>query len=166
MRCQRCSKPANLHITEVNGLSDQGTYQYEEFHFCEECAKKYLYDPMGNGTSGGKEAAMDEGAELDELTQMNQRECAHCGMKFKDFRASGRLGCPNDYESFREELIPLLENIHGETQHIGKSPRRQPHSEQKRTELSRLRKLLHQAVNREDYEEAARLRDKIRQLEA
>ncbi len=165
MRCQRCPKPATLHITEVNGLSDQGSYQYEEFHFCEDCAKKYLYEPQ-SGVAGPKDENTAETSEADELAEMNQQECVHCGMKFKDFRSAGRLGCPNDYESFREELIPLLENIHGETQHIGKSPRRHPHAEHKRTELSHLRKLLHQAVNREDYEEAARLRDKIRQLEA
>jgi len=82
-----------------------------------------------------------------------------------DFRNTGRLGCPHDYEEFREELSPLLENIHGETRHCGKVPRRLPQSKQTQSELLQLRKQLLQAVNKEAYEEAARLRDRIRRLE-
>ena len=88
-----------------------------------------------------------------------------CGIKFVEFRNSGRLGCPHDYQEFREELQPLLENIHGDTRHCGKTPRRLPQSQQTQSELIQLRKQLHQAVTREAYEEAAQLRDKIRKLE-
>lgn len=161
MRCQRCPKPATLHITEVHGLADNGNYLFDEFHFCEECARKHLYEPAL--AADGK---VEAGGEGDAFGELNARECPHCGMKFKDFRGSGRLGCSNDYEVFREELVPLLENIHGETRHVGKSPRRQDTAVKSRsTESTQLRKLLHQAVNREDYEEAARLRDQIRKLD-
>ena len=97
--------------------------------------------------------------------RLNQRECPLCGIKFVEFRNSGRLGCPHDYQEFREELVPLLENIHGETRHCGKTPRRLPQNKQTQSELIQLRKQLQQAVNKEAYEEAARLRDRIRQLE-
>jgi protein arginine kinase activator len=93
------------------------------------------------------------------------RQCPVCGIKFVEFRNSGRLGCPHDYQEFREELSPLLENIHGETRHCGKTPRRQPQNQQMQSELVQLRKQLLTAVNKENYEEAARLRDRIRQLE-
>jgi protein arginine kinase activator len=66
---------------------------------------------------------------------------------------------------FRDELIPLLENIHGETKHCGKTPRRLPQNKQTQSELIHLRKQLLQAVNKEAYEEAGRLRDAIRRLE-
>src|SRR5262249_17523073 len=99
------------------------------------------------------------------IAALNQRSCPHCGLRFAEFRNNGRLGCPNDYEVFREELMPLFENIHGETEHKGKMPRRQPRSGPARTELVQLRKQLQQAVTREDYEEAARIRDKIKNLE-
>ena len=79
---------------------------------------------------------------------LNQRECPHCGIKFVEFRNSGRLGCPHDYQEFREELLPLLENIHGETRHCGKTPRRLPQNKQTQSELIQLRKQLQQAVTR------------------
>jgi protein arginine kinase activator len=157
MKCQKCTKAATLHITEV--VSDD---QFEELHLCEECANKYLYEPQQKGGSKGGEGAVEES---DEASALNQKECPHCGIKFVEFRNSGRLGCPHDYDEFREELVPLLENIHGETRHCGKTPRRQPQNKQMQSELIQLRKQLQQAVNREAYEEAAGLRDRIRKLE-
>src|SRR5262249_34285872 len=159
MKCQKCTKAATLHITEV--ISEE---QFEELHLCEECANKYLYEPQqkGNLPKGGE---MEASAETDEGNALNQRECPHCGIKFVEFRNSGRLGCPHDYEEFRQELLPLLENIHGETKHSGKMPRRLPQNKQTQSELIQLHSRLKQAVTKEDYEEAAKLRDKIRQLE-
>lgn len=159
MKCQKCTKAATLHITEV--VSDD---QFEELHLCEECANKYLYEPQqkGSGAKGGEAGLVEES---DETSVLNQRECPRCGIKFVEFRNSGRLGCPHDYQEFREELVPLLENIHGETRHCGKTPRQLPQNKQTQGELLQLRKQLQQAVTKEAYEEAARLRDRIRQLE-
>jgi protein arginine kinase activator len=156
MKCQKCPKAATLHITEI--VSED---QVEELHLCEECAQKYLNEPQSKPKASPTPAAADES---DEPTLLN-RECEVCGIKFVDFRNSGRLGCPHDYQQFREELLPLLENIHGEKRHCGKTPRRLPQSKQKQAELLALRKQLAQAVNREAYEDAARLRDRIRQVE-
>lgn len=160
MKCQKCHNPATLHITEV--LSDE---QFEELHLCEQCANKYLYEPQ-------HKPALSKGSASEALTgesdegPFNQHECPLCGIKFVEFRNTGRLGCPNDYHEFREELTPLLENIHGETRHCGKTPRRQPQSKQTQSELIQLRNKLKLAVGKEDYEEAARLRDRIRTLES
>ncbi|MFN4259977.1 MAG: UvrB/UvrC motif-containing protein [Gemmataceae bacterium] len=159
MKCQKCTKAATLHITEI--LSDS---QFEELHLCEECAHKYLYEPQPKSGSA-KSSEVIQLEEGDEIASLNQRECPLCGIKFVEFRNSGRLGCPHDYEVFRQELTPLLENIHGDTHHTGKTPQRLPHNKQMQSELLQLRKQLNQAVNKEDYEEAARLRDRIRQLE-
>lgn len=159
MKCQKCTKAATLHITEV--LSDE---QFEELHLCEDCAQKYLYEPQ-QAASGKKSTEAGQVEESDETSLLNQRECPVCGIKFVEFRNTGRLGCPHDYQEFREELAPLLENIHGEVKHCGKTPRRLPQNKQTQSELIQLRKQLQQAVTREAYEEAARLRDRIRQLE-
>ena len=159
MKCQKCTKAATLHITEV--ISDD---QFEELHLCEECANKYLYEPQHKGALA-KGGESEVGQEADEGSALNQRECPLCGIKFVEFRNSGRLGCPHDYQEFRQELLPLLENIHGETKHCGKVPRRLPQNKQTQSELMQLRNRLKQAVTKEDYEEAARLRDRIRQLE-
>ena len=157
LKCHKCTKPATYHITEV--VSED---QYEELHLCEECYHKFFYEPQ-QAAAGQKGASAAE--ESEEATLLNQRECPVCGIKFVEFRNSGRLGCPHDYDEFREELLPLLENIHGETKHCGKTPRRLPQNKQTQSELIQLRKQLQQAVTREAYEDAARLRDRIRQLE-
>lgn len=157
MKCQKCHNPATLHITEV--LGDE---QFEELHLCEHCANKYLYDTQHKGAAA---KGSEPSHESEEAGLFPQHECPLCGMKFVEFRNSGRLGCPNDYNEFREELTPLLENIHGETRHCGKTPRRLPQSKQAQSELMQLRNRLKQAVHKEDYEEAARIRDRIRSLE-
>jgi protein arginine kinase activator len=159
MKCQKCNNQATLHITEVVGED-----QFEDLHLCEACANKYLYEPQGKGLAakGGLGGPVEES---DELSALNRRECPQCGIKFVEFRNSGRLGCPHDYQEFHDELATLLENIHGETRHVGKTPRRLPQNKQTQSELIHLRKQLQQAVNREAYEDAARLRDRIRKLE-
>ncbi len=154
MKCQRCPKPATLHITEV--LSDD---RYEEFHFCEDCAKKYLY-PNSNGKKPSTSNAM---AEMND--DPSAKQCRECGIKFVEFRNSGRLGCAHDYDHFAPELVPLLESIHGDTRHGGKRPRRGAVRPPEQNELVQLRRKLLQAVSDEAYEAAARLRDRIRQLE-
>lgn len=158
LKCQKCTKAATMHITEL--LTEE---QFEELHLCEDCAQKYLYEPS-NGKSSGKVANV-AGEELEEFGPAKQA-CSICGIKFVEFRNSGRLGCPHDYQEFRDELLPLLENIHGDTRHAGKTPRRLPQIRQTLGELTQVRKQLQQAITREDYEEAARLRDRIRQMEA
>ena len=115
---------------------------------------KYLYEPQQKQT-GIKTVRAGRPRRPTSRPSLN-RECHVCGIKFVDFRNTGRLGCPHDYEEFREELMPLLENIHGETRHCGKTPRRLPQSKQTQSELIQLRKQLLQAVNKEAYEEAAR----------
>jgi protein arginine kinase activator len=159
MKCQKCTKAATLHITEL--VTEE---QVEELHLCEECATKYLYNPQQQKQTSTKLAPLVPGDDSDEPAMLN-RECQVCGLKFVDFRNTGRLGCPHDYQAFRDELTPLLENIHGETRHCGKSPRRLPQTKQKVSELVVLRKMLTQAVNKEAYEEAAKIRDRIRVLE-
>jgi protein arginine kinase activator len=158
VRCQRCPKPATLHLTEIIGPK-----QIEEMHFCEECAQKHLYE-LPEKLPEPKpvvEASKDDA----EIEALNKMECPQCGITFKDFRSTGRLGCPHDYTVFKKELVPLLENIHGEVKHQGKAPRRKYPQSASLSQLGQLRKKLQHAVGTEDYEQAARLRDEIRKLE-
>lgn len=159
MKCQRCPKQATLHITEV--LPDE---KFDELHLCEDCAKKYLYEPPGGGKKAGK-ASPAEGTTSVSSDDPGTKQCEACGLKFVEFRNTGRLGCPHDYDAFREELIPLLESIHSDVKHQGKQPKRLPKARSAEAELVKLRKQLAKAVNDEAYEEAARVRDRIRQLE-
>jgi protein arginine kinase activator len=83
-----------------------------------------------------------------------------------EFRAEGRLGCPHDYAVFQRGLEPLLERIHRASRHRGKTPRRASRHADLQAELVRLRQQLRGAIEAEAYEEAARLRDLLRQKEA
>ena len=82
-----------------------------------------------------------------------------------EFRSDGRLGCPADYEVFRAGLLPILQRIHRATRHVGKVPRRLPRAKGAQLELAQLRRKLQQAVTEEAYEEAARIRDRIKEIE-
>lgn len=157
MKCGRCSKPAVLHITELR----QGEVQ--ALHLCESCAKDYLShsqqsksDPM---------TPPDDSIEASSLDDLDQKICPNCGISFKEFRAQGRLGCPHDYVVFEDELLPLLENIHAETTHVGKIPKRSPQASQLQFQLIKLRNELRLCIEEERYEDAARIRDSIRKVE-
>jgi len=161
-KCRRCQKPATLHITEVR----KG--DVTEIHLCETCAKDYLDQPDADADSdSAAEFEFEKLAESDEdsASPADDRSCPHCHISFREFRSQGRLGCPNCYMEFETDLIPLLQNIHGEVQHCGKLPRRAPDSSRRQHELLQLRNELKVAVDEEYYEQAARLRDEIQAIE-
>jgi protein arginine kinase activator len=164
MRCQKCAKPATYHITDkVKG-------EYCEFHFCDEHARQHLQpsEEVPDNLVVGKLAKELIGGGISparEPSPADKQTCPVCNITFLEFRNSGRLGCPYDYEVFRDELMPLLENIHDETRHSGKVPKRAPRNSQQQTNLIQLRNDLKRAIAAEDYETAARVRDQIRTLE-
>lgn len=161
-KCRQCSKPATLHITEIR----EG--QVMELHLCETCAQEYLEHSDGPDPGDQVEqlaAKLKEVSEDSDLEELDQLVCPSCEISFREFRNQGRLGCPHCYSAFETELIPLLESIHGETQHCGKYPKRAPDSSQKQFELIKLRNELRQAVEDENYEAAAELRDRIQSME-
>ena len=164
-KCTHCSKPATLHITELQNGNVQA------LHLCESCAQEYLSNPAGQSSEPVEDADLlaEKLAEVtseEELSQLDQLTCPNCGITFREFRSQGRLGCPHDYIAFRRELMPLLENIHGETQHSGKLPKRAPHASRRQYKLIKLRSELRTAIEDEQYEKAAGLRDQIQTLEA
>ena len=168
MKCQQCDKQATFHITELTGGKPQ------EMHLCEDHAREYLTQSSGEPSSTGSMASvlaqqmaqqMAVGQTAEELAKLDQQTCPFCGITFQQFRNQGRLGCPHDYVAFAPQLEPLLLNIHGETEHVGKVPRRSPAGSEKRMQLIRLRREMSEAVTQEDYELASRLRDEIRRVE-
>ena len=168
MQCDVCGKKkATVHLTEI---VDQ---QMSEMHLCEECARQKsvqmeqqfgladllagLADMGSKGTPAKDAAAAAKTAAL---------TCAKCSLSYDDFRKFGRLGCSKCYESFKNHLATLLKKIHGSNQHFGKSPARIPQGEKKKIEdLQDLKHQLMSAIQMEDFEKAAKLRDEIRQIE-
>jgi protein arginine kinase activator len=152
-KCGRCAKPAVHHITEIL----EG--EVKALHLCETCIKDYLDNPESTET---------ESEEVETESDPNEAEtvCESCGITFKEFRSRGRLGCGECYNAFRTELLQLIENIHSSDTHCGKIPKREPQTSQIQFDLARVRTELREAIEREDYEDAARLRDKLKSLEA
>ncbi len=165
MKCDKCDKQATFHITERVGDEDQ----WQERHLCENCARDYLSKPSEPDFQPSLASALAQhlklGQTAEELAKLDQQTCPSCGISFYEFRHHGRLGCPNDYLCFEKQLMPLIENIHGETLHSGKRPRRAAHDLDKQTSLIRLRREMREAIKGEDYERASVLRDEIRKLE-
>ncbi len=164
MKCQKCEKPATFHITELTGGAP------EELHLCEECAQQFLSlggNPGGSigNMAGALAQQLAVSSTAEQLAELDQQVCPVCGISFYEFRKGGRLGCPHDYVCFAEELEPLLMNIHGETSHVGKSPKEGPQDSGQQTTLIRLRKEMQEAVTREEYERASQLRDEMRKIQ-
>jgi protein arginine kinase activator len=146
-----------MHITEVR----KGEVQ--SLHLCDACAQEYL-DSVEVGAPP-KELPAPAAAEATDDEADTGVPCPFCGITFKQFRSQGRFGCPHDYEIFHDEIVPLLESVHSDTQHVGKCPPRTSPESRQRYELFRLRNELKTAIENESYEDAARVRDRIRELE-
>jgi protein arginine kinase activator len=164
MKCQQCDKSATFHITELTGGKPQ------ELHLCEEHARQYLTqsedEPAVTPSLAGVLAhQLAVGQTAEELARLDQRSCPVCGITFYEFRNQGRLGCPYDYLCFQKELEPLIINIHGETEHIGKRPGQYSEGTEQRTQLIRLRREMKEAIDEENYERASKLRDEIRTVD-
>lgn len=156
MKCQRCDNPATIHLTDIV----QNTKR--EIHLCRPCAeaanlveKAELNLPAVLQTFLGQHV----GQQMEELARL---ACPVCGIRYMEFRAQGRLGCPHDYEVFQAGLEPLLQRIHRHVRHVGKAPLRAA-DRGKPAELIELRRQLQAAIDDERYEEAARIRDLLRQ---
>lgn len=168
MKCQQCDRPATFHITELTGGKPQ------ELHLCEEHARVYLNDSTENSENpavlsaalgqNSSQPALNQASE--DLRAIDAITCPICGITFFDFRSRGRLGCPNDYVCFVEQLEPLILNIHGATAHKGKIPRHLGKREDQRLPLIQLRRELEEAIRVEAYEKASELRDQIKAIEA
>jgi len=160
VKCQSCELPATIHLTEiVNGKK-------KELHLCHECAeKKEILKQQELNLSAIVQTVLAQhvGAPTDELSRLT---CPACGIKYMEFKAEGRLGCPHDYTVFRDALLPLVERIHRAVRHRGKVPPSAPRHAAAQAELRDLRHRLRRAIDAEAYEEAARLRDTIKQKEA
>ncbi len=161
MLCDNCgSDDAVVHLTQIVNK------EMSVHHLCERCAaEKGIDTPSSSSTLSVAEFLAQMGQE-ESSPRTALASCSFCGVTFQDFRRSGRLGCPHCYTSFEAQLRALLRRIHGSTQHVGKVYLTPDTSESDvARQLSGLRRKLERAVEREDFELAARIRDEIRALE-
>lgn len=165
MQCQECGKrPATLHFTKiVNG-------EKTELHICETCAREK--GELIPGTQAGfsihslLSGLLDfEAAKTNGGTKQAGLQCENCGMTYTQFSKIGRFGCSHCYKQFSERLDPLLKRVHGNTVHVGKVPKRAGGKLKTKRDIDRLKKEMQSKIEREDFEAAAQLRDRIRELE-
>ena len=160
MKCQSCENEATVHLTHIV----QGKKQ--SVHLCQGCAEqKEIIKQQELNLSAILQTVIGQhiGPQTDELSRLT---CPCCGIKYMEFKAEGRLGCPQDYEVFQEALEPLLMRIHRARRHVGKVPRHGANQKAQQAELMELRLRLREAVEGEAYEDAAKIRDLIREKEA
>ena len=169
MLCDICNKKkATVHLTEI--VDDQ----MSEMHLCEECAHaKSVQMEQQFGLADLLAGLSDFGKQVKDVPQ-GKLECPSCGLSYDDFKKFGRLGCSECFVAFQEQLGTLLKKIHGSNRHVGKKPAGGMVTEVGTTTVSttstaltlqELKDQLQQAVLAEDFERAAQLRDKIREME-
>lgn len=163
MKCQECGiNTATTHVkTMVNGT-------YSEYMLCPECAGKMGYGNMFNDFSSefGNLLGSFFGHALPERTQATR--CSTCGSSYSDIAKSGLVGCSKCYEVFRKELMPSIRNMHGNTSHCGKKAVNILYTggnESKPETIKELKAKMEQAIQTQDFETAAKLRDKIKEME-
>jgi protein arginine kinase activator len=160
MLCDICGKnTATVHLTEI--VDDQMT----ELHLCEECAHQKSAQMEQQFGLSDLLAGLAEFEKPGLKKETESVKCTNCGLTYSEFKKIGRLGCGECYTTFRKYLGPLLKRIHGSAIHVGKSPFKVAKAQKKKTDLTDLRYQLQKAVQMEAFEEAARIRDQIKELE-
>jgi protein arginine kinase activator len=164
MLCQICGKnPATVHFTEIHDN------KMSELHVCERCAEE-----KGLHSEPAKQkfdiaavfADMMNSMTTTEEERVGHVQCPRCGLLYSAFKETGRLGCAECYSAFQFQLRPLLRRIHGDTRHKGKTPARDGEVVSIARQVQRLYDELQRAVEREEFERAAEVRDEIKRLEA
>lgn len=171
MMCNRCNKPATVHIKEISN----GTVV--ALDFCDQCAAAAGYCPQNHLPLN--DILNEFVAAHSQLSDGPVVQCADCGMTWQEFKDTGLLGCQKDYDLFVKKLDPVIEKAQqGGTHHTGKTRCRCKRTADAANELNtvarcvppvtaikRLQAELAKAVAAESYEQAAKLRDQIRLLE-
>jgi protein arginine kinase activator len=160
MLCDICGKnPATVHLTEI--IDEQMT----ELHLCEQCAHQksmQMEQQFGLSDLLAGLAEFEKPAVKKEVVTLR---CPNCHLTYVDFRKIGRLGCGGCYTTFKKYLAPLLKKIHGSSQHLGKTPAKVEKVVKKKLDIQELRYKLQKAIETEAFEEAAKIRDQIKEME-
>ena len=182
MRCQCCEQaPATIHIRDVEDWQVS-----DVLLICDACAQvvvpqfmmqgselpscKTVLGRAKEGIGKAQEVIEDSNdSELPEVEEEISPICTSCDLTFAEFQKAGRLGCPSCYEAFQEQIDPILDRIHGgnDIEHKGRSPGSPAETSRAacRQRIQKLTRQMEAAVDEENYEKAAELRDKISELE-
>ena len=163
MKCDMCGKDnATVHLTEITDG------EVKKLHLCEGCAKEKSEEMQSHfGLTDLLSSLMDFEPAMSEsmVKESTAVKCPQCGMTYYDFQKGGRLGCGKCYEVFQKKLADLLRKIHGSDRHVGKAPYKVEKVTKDAEDLVRMKEELDNMVRNEQFEKAAVLRDRIRELE-
>ena len=161
MLCQFCKKrDATIHVTNVDNN------KVRAIHICAQCAEERGLDELKKSNFAMTDfvAGLFDSAFAAAENGVSPDGCPNCGTSYSAFQEVGRLGCSQCYEFFQKQLIPLLRSIHGNTRHLGKIPQRYGRQVSVRRKVRKLQEELDLAIQLEQFERAAELRDEIRTL--
>lgn len=164
MLCQKCNqKEANTHVKSVvNG-------EYEEYMLCSECAKEMGYTNIWNDMNSNFDSILGSFFANALPARSQTTRCPECSSTYHDIAKSGQVGCAHCYELFLSELMPSIRRIHGNTTHCGKKPRvhdnQTPEVTTQKDRIDELKAKLQEAIETQNFELAAQLRDEIKGME-
>jgi protein arginine kinase activator len=162
MQCEECGKrPAAVHIIKI----DNGAKT--DMHLCEVCAlQKNPITLKANFSMQDLVAGILKSGSVGpfKVDIVHEVKCDICGLSYSKFKTSGKFGCSNCYKVFGDRLNPLFKRLHGNIIHTGKLPSKAGSKIKLDREIERLRQELQSAVNNEEYEKAAEIRDRIRDI--
>lgn len=158
MKCEKChEKEATVFISQnING-------ETTEMNLCETCAAEYdrpaldesiSFQQFLSGFMESDKSNVSTGVDI----------CPSCGMSLLDFRRNSKVGCAQCYKTYRDHLMPVVKRLHGTTKHTGKVPGKIDEEVKSQKTLEHYEGQLKVALMKEDYEQAAYFRDKIRSL--
>ncbi len=168
MNCDSCqNKNATIYLTQLVAGKMQ------KVNLCEQCAEdKGVTDPTGFALADLLQGSGTEAVSPSTVVGNEGSRCESCGFSESDFKKTGRFGCSDCYQVFHAGLDNLLQAMHRHSEHHGKTPAHfvdtrsaQVKASKALADFSELNTLLDEAITVEDYEEAARLRDEISQLQ-
>lgn len=161
--CSICKeKPATVFLSKISSENKK-----QDLNLCDACAKAKGVDTDPTGfLVADADIMLGLGAslEIEQAAAGAELKCPRCGFTQADFKKSGRLGCPECYVAFAEGLAGLLKSMHKGTRHVGKAPEALRMTRENADRLKLLQAKLAKAIKDENYEQAAQLRDEIKQL--
>jgi len=158
-QCDVCGK--NAATMKVSQVGKDG--KAIEISVCTDCAREKGFTDIEKLTANAAEIIADLKQSVDEADA--KLVCPACGFSYAEFKRQGRLGCGKCYEAFHDQIVPLVRRIHGAVQHVGRTATGGRKQAQVKMTVQKLRDALASAIQGEDYEKAAVVRDQLRRAE-
>lgn len=160
MKCEICgARKAVIHIQQVIGK------ERVDLHMCEECALERGISGEGEHGELSISSMLNGLLDVRDLKKRKDAVCPQCGSSWQSIRKRDKLGCTECYSIFSREIHYMLEKMGVQSAHRGKLPKRLNTYKRYLVDVVKLKEGLKEALKREDYEKAARIRDRIREIE-